>query len=75
MFWPLPAAFLGSAAAAAGLALINSMGQIAGFLSPFLVGWIKDATGSTDMALYILSTVLFIGAMLVLVVPARLVNR
>jgi len=75
MFWPLPAAFLGSAAAAAGLALINSMGQIAGFLSPFLVGWIKDATGSTDIALYILSTVLFIGAMLVLVVPARLVNR
>ena len=75
MFWPLPAAFLGSAAAAAGLALINSMGQIAGFLSPFLVGWIKDATGSTDVALYILSSVLFVGAMLVLVVPARLVNR
>ena len=75
MFWPLPAAFLGSAAAAVGLALINSLGQIAGFLSPFLVGWIKDATGSTDMALYILSSVLFVGAMLVLVVPARLVNR
>ncbi|WP_312511743.1 MFS transporter [Massilia sp.] len=75
MFWPLPAAFLGSAAAAAGLALINSMGQIAGFLSPFLVGWIKDATGSTDVALYLLSSVLFVGAMLVLVVPARLVNR
>ena len=75
MFWPLPAAFLGSAAAAGGLALINSMGQVAGFVSPFLVGWIKDFTGSTDVALYILSTVLFIGAMLVLVVPARLVNR
>jgi len=75
MFWPLPAAFLGSAAAAGGLALINSLGQVAGFVSPFLVGWIKDSTGSTDVALYILSTVLFIGAMLVLVVPARLVNR
>jgi len=75
MFWPLPAAFLSSAAAAVGLALINSMGQVAGFVSPFLVGWIKDATGSTDIALYILSTVLFVGAMLVLVVPARLVNR
>lgn len=75
MFWPLPAAFLSSAAAAVGLALINSMGQVAGFVSPFLVGWIKDATGSTNIALYILSTVLFIGAMLVLVVPARLVNR
>jgi D-galactonate transporter len=75
MFWPLPAAFLGSTAAAAGLALINSLGQIAGFVSPFLVGWIKDATGSTDTALYILSSVLFVGAVLVLRVPARLVNR
>ncbi|MRW89685.1 MFS transporter [Duganella sp. FT80W] len=75
LFWSLPAAFLGSAAAAGGLALINSLGQIAGFVSPFLVGWIKDATQSTDMALYILSSVLLIGAILVLRVPAKLVNR
>ncbi|MEI7611623.1 MAG: MFS transporter [Betaproteobacteria bacterium] len=75
MFWPLPAAFLGSAAAAGGLALINSLGQIAGFVSPFFVGWIKDTTGSTDVALYILSGVLFCGAMLVLSVPAKVVNR
>ena len=74
MFWPLPTAFLGSAAAAGGLALINSLGQIAGFISPFLVGWIKDATGSTDVALYILSGVLFLGAMLVMRVPAKMVN-
>jgi len=75
MFWPLPAAFLGSAAAAGGIALINSIGQIAGFVSPFFVGWIKDATGGTDVALYILSGVLFMGAVLVLRVPAKLVNR
>jgi D-galactonate transporter len=75
MFWPLPSAFLGSAAAAGGLALINSLGQIAGFISPFLVGWIKDMTHSTDLALYILSGVMFVGAILVLLVPARLVNR
>jgi D-galactonate transporter len=75
MFWPLPAAFLGSAAAAGGLALINSLGQVAGFVSPFLVGWIKDMTHSTDLALYILSGVLLVGAMLVLRVPAHLVNR
>lgn len=75
MFWPLPAAFLGSAAAAGGLALINSLGQVAGFISPFLVGWIKDSTGSTDVALYILSGVLLLGAVLVMTVPARLVNR
>lgn len=75
MFWPLPSAFLGSAAAAGGLALINSLGQVAGFASPFLVGWIKDATQSTDVALYILSSVLLVGAVLVLRVPAALVNR
>jgi len=75
MFWPLPTAFLGSAAAAGGLALINSLGQIAGFISPFMVGWIKDATGGTTVALYILSGVLFLGAMLVLRVPAKIVNR
>lgn len=75
MFWPLPSAFLGSAAAAGGLALINSLGQVAGFVSPFLVGWIKDLTHSTDLALYILSSVLLVGAVLVMLVPARLVNR
>ena len=62
-------------AAAAGLALINSLGQIAGFVSPFLVGWIKDATGGTTVALYLLSAILFVGAMLVLRVPAKVVNR
>lgn len=75
MFWPLPAAFLGSAAAAGGLALINSLGQVAGFVSPFLVGWIKDVTGGTDVALYVLSAVMLLGAMLVMRVPARIVNR
>ncbi len=75
MFWPLPAAFLGSAAAAGGLALINSLGQIAGFVSPFLVGWLKDLTHSTDLALYILSGVLVVGACCVMRIPAKIVNR
>jgi sugar phosphate permease len=75
LFWPLPAAFLGSAAAAGGLALINSLGQVAGFVSPFLVGWIKDVTHSTDLALYILSAVLVVGAFCVMRIPAKVVNR
>jgi D-galactonate transporter len=75
MFWPLPTAFLGSAAAAGGLALINSLGQIAGFISPFLVGWIKDTTGSTDVALWILSAIMLLAAVLVMRVPASVVNR
>jgi MFS-type transporter involved in bile tolerance (Atg22 family) len=57
------------------LALINSIGQIAGFVSPYLVGWIKDATHSTDLALYILAGVILVGVALVLRIPAKLVNR
>jgi MFS family permease len=75
MFWPLSGGYLSAAAAAGGLALINSTGQIAGFLSPYLVGWIKDATHSTDLALYILAGVMLIGVAMVLSIPARLVNR
>lgn len=75
MFWPLPAAFLGSAAAAGGIALLSSLGQTAGFVSPFLIGWIKDLSGSTDVALYVISGLVFAGALLVMRVPAKVVNR
>lgn len=75
MFWPLPSAFLGGTAAAGGLAMINSFGNLAGFVSPYLVGAIKEATNSTNLALYILSGVAFFGALLILTVPARSVNR
>jgi D-galactonate transporter len=75
MFWPLSGGYLSPAAAAGGLALINSIGQIAGFVSPYLVGWIKDATHSTDLALYILAGVILVGVALVLRIPAKLVNR
>ena len=66
MFWPVPTAMLSAGAAAGGLALINSMGQMAGFLSPYLVGFIKDATGSTDVALYVLAAVIVGGSLLAL---------
>jgi D-galactonate transporter len=66
MFWPVPTAMLSAGAAAGGLALINSMGQMAGFLSPYLVGFVKDTTGSTDMALYVLAAVIAAGTALAL---------
>ncbi|HXW22062.1 MAG TPA: MFS transporter, partial [Rhodomicrobium sp.] len=75
MFWPLSGGYLSAAAAAGGLALINSIGQIAGFASPYFVGWIKDATHSTDIALYVLAGVILAGVALVLQIPAKLVNR
>ena len=66
MFWPVPTAMLSAGAAAGGLALINSMGQMAGFLSPYIVGFVKDATGSTDIALYLLAAVIVGGSVLAL---------
>jgi len=66
MFWPLPTALLSASVAAGGLALINSIGQMAGFLSPYLVGWIKDQTGSTTLALYALAALTIVGSLVAL---------
>ena len=73
-FWVLPPAFLGGAAAAAGLALANSVGSISGVVSPSLIGLIKTATGSAGAGVLGLSVSLVIGGLLVLLVPAALVN-
>jgi len=75
VFWGLPTAFLGGAAAAAGIAAINSVGNLAGFVSPYAVGWLKDLTSSTEAGMYAVSAALVVGALAVLVIPPRLVNR
>ncbi len=46
IFWTLPASMLSGAAAAGAIALINAIGNVGGFAGPFVIGWIKDATGS-----------------------------
>jgi cyanate permease len=46
IFWTLPTAILSGATAAAGIAVINSVGNLSGYFGPFVIGWIKDATGS-----------------------------
>jgi len=74
-FWTLPASFLGGAAAAAGIALINSLGNIGGFASTFLVGWMTDLTHSTSSSLYLFAALIAVGGVLILTIPARLVNK
>jgi len=54
-FWPLPSTFLTGTAAAGGIALINAIGNLGGFVGPYAVGWIKDATGSYAAGLYFLA--------------------
>jgi D-galactonate transporter len=75
LFWSLPTAFLVGVGAAAGIAAINSIANLAGFLAPYLVGWLKQVTSSTDSGMYLLAAVLVIGAGITLTVPAKLVNR
>ncbi|HEX7783053.1 MAG TPA: MFS transporter [Sphingobium sp.] len=55
IFWTLPASRLNGAAAAGGIALINALGHVGSFAGPFLIGWIKDATGSFTSGLLAVS--------------------
>jgi ACS family tartrate transporter-like MFS transporter len=76
-FWPLPSTFLSGTAAAGGIAMVNSIGNLGGFLGPYVVGWIKDSTQSYASGLYFLAACAFAsGAIALMVVkpvaPARL---
>ena len=68
LFWPLSSSYLSASAAVCGLAIINSIGQIAGFVSPYFVGWIKDTTHSTDIAWYCISLLALLGAIVMLTI-------
>ncbi|WP_419712728.1 MFS transporter [Pseudomonas sp. NFX224] len=72
IFWTIPPRFLTGLAAAAGIALINSLGQLGGIIAPFMVGRIKDLSGSATPALYVLSGVCLVATALVIWgIPAR----
>jgi nitrate/nitrite transporter NarK len=75
LFWSLPTAFLAGTGAAAGIAMINSLGNLAGFLSPYAVGWLKQVTAANDSGMYMLAGCMIVGGLLAISVPARLVNR
>lgn len=68
-FWAMTTAFLGGTAAAAGIAFINSVGNLGGFAGPYLVGLIKDKTGSNVAALLLLGTALLGMAIFTLALP------
>ena len=75
LFWMLPTTLLGGVSAASGIAGINSFANLAGFCSPYLIGWITTTTGSSAIGMYLITGVLCIGACLVLRIPAASVNR
>ncbi len=61
--------------AAAGIALINSLGNLAGFTTNNIVGWLAGLTGSNAAGLYLFAAVMAVSGALILAVPGRLVNK
>ena len=74
-FWTLPTAFLRGTAAAGGIALVNSVGNVGGFVGPFLMGWIREATGGFSAGLLTLAAALVCGAVIVLSIRLRPENH
>jgi ACS family tartrate transporter-like MFS transporter len=67
VFWTLPTAFLSGASAAAGIAIINSVGNLAGFTGPYAMGWIRDRTGSYTGGLLSIAGCVVMALVLVLI--------
>jgi MFS family permease len=63
-FWTLPTRFLTGAAAAAGVALINTIGNLAGFSAPFVTGFVHDWTGGYEVPMFIVGLVMLVSAVL-----------
>jgi ACS family tartrate transporter-like MFS transporter len=72
-FWSLPNEFLAGFSAAAGIAFINSIGNLGGFVGPYALGAVSKATGSFRGGLVFAGASLFISAMLLIVLPSRTV--
>ena len=65
MFWALPTSFLGGSAAAAGIALINCTGNLGGFVSPTILGYLKTYTGSLNSGLYLVAACMVASSILI----------
>jgi D-galactonate transporter len=70
-FWQMPTLLLSGTAAAGGIALINSIGNLSGWVGPFVVGWLKDITGKTSAGLYVVAGLEVLAAVLILLFMAR----
>ncbi|MEX3985037.1 MFS transporter [Paraburkholderia sp. EG287A] len=75
IMWTLPTAFLGGATAAACIGAINSLANLGGFVSPYLIGWIRDTYHSTAPAIFIIAGSLVVSALLALSFDPKTVNR
>ena len=68
VIWQLPSAFLTGVGAAAGIALINSFGNLSGFVGPYLTGWLQDLTGSFRAGMFVVAAFMVLAGVVVLLV-------
>jgi len=68
-YWALPTTYLSGTAAAGGIALINSIGNLGGFFGPSMIGWVRQQTGSFSLALLVLAAAPLLACLLVLSLP------
>jgi MFS transporter, ACS family, tartrate transporter len=68
VIWQLPSAFLTGVGAAAGIALINSFGNLSGFVGPYLTGWLQDLTGSFRAGMFVVAAFMVLAGVIVLLV-------
>lgn len=71
-FWSFPSRFLAGASAAAGIALINTIGNIAGFIAPYVTGAVRDATGLYQLPLFIVGGMMLLSAVLTFAIAGRI---
>ena len=74
-FWTLATSFVHGVGAAAGIALINSVGNIGGFVGPYGIGYLRDSTGGFSAGLIAIGVIVVLGGALVLAVPDRSRSR
>ena len=75
VFWQMPGRFLAGSAAAGGVALINSIANLAGFGAPWMLGWIKTTTGSLSPGLYVVAGIEALTLVLILLFIPRATPR
>ena len=71
LFWPVPSTFLVGSSAAAGIAAINSLGNLSGFAGPYVMGYLKDLTGNFTAGLLVLGGCALTGAIVILMVKVN----
>ncbi|WP_035466019.1 MFS transporter [Burkholderia sp. WSM2232] len=69
--WAMPSMFLSGAGAAAGIAMINSIGNLGGFVGPFAIGWLKNVTGGYSAGLYVVGATLAVSAVVTLMLSRQ----